>query len=157
MPRHQYKKRTIQSDPIYNSYEVAKFINYVMVDGKRTVGERIVYTVLENLKAGKKDPIITLNKAIANVSPNKEVKPRRLGGASYLVPIDVRNERKLYLALNWIIDAAKARSNKEFHSFADKLTAEIKEAAKNQGKAAEKKAQTEKTAAANKAFAHLQW
>ncbi len=158
MPRHQYKKRTLKADSVYDSVEVAKFINYVMLDGKKTVAESVVYTTLEKLKEEEDgDALVTLNKAINNVIPEKEVRPRRLGGASYLVPTEVRRERRLYLALNWIIEAAGTRSNKEFRTFADKLSAEIKEAAKNQGQAVAKKQQTEKTADQNKAFSHLKW
>lgn len=157
MPRHHYKKNTTENDTLYNSYEVSKLINYIMYDGKKNVAENIVYTVLANLNKDKKKATMKLKKAIANVSPKKEVRPRRLGGASYLVPVDVREERKLYLALKWIIDAARSRSNKEFHTFAEKLTAELDEASKNQGKAVEKRNQTEKVAQANKAFSHLKW
>jgi small subunit ribosomal protein S7 len=158
MPRHQYKKSTIKTDPVYGSFEVAKFINYVMLDGKKTSAQKIVYKTLENLKAEEDgDALITLNKAINNVIPEKEVRPRRLGGASYLVPTDVRKERQIYLALNWIIEAATSRSNKEFRTFADKLTIEVKEAAKNQGQAVAKKLQIEKTADQNRAFSHLKW
>jgi len=157
MPRNNYKRQNPPADPIYGSLEVSKLINYVMVDGKKSVAERIVYEVFERLQKEEKEPIKTLHQAIANVAPDHEVKPRRLGGASYLVPIDVRRERKVYLALNWIIDTAKTRSNKEFKSFASKLYTEILEAAQNQGNAVAKRAQTEKLAEANKAFAHLKW
>lgn len=157
MPRHPYKKRPILKDPIYQSIEVAKFINYVMVAGRKTVSQKIVYGVLNQLKDEAGDPLRALHLAIANVAPSAEVKPRRLGGASYLVPIEVSQERKLYLALNWIIKAASGKSSKEFKSFEAKLVSEIKEAAKNQGQAVEKKLQTEKLAAANRAFAHLKW
>ena len=118
----------------------------------------IHYELLYHLiKKDGKDPIQTLNEAIQNVAPNYEVKPRRLGGASYLVPIEVRRERRLFLALNWIIEAARSRPNKEFHTFTDKLYTELLEASKNQGHAVAKKAQTEKLAEANKAFSHLKW
>jgi small subunit ribosomal protein S7 len=157
MPRHQYKRQYATEDPIYDSLEVTKLINYVMVDGKKTVAQAIVYGVLDELKKQGEDPVKVVYKAINNVAPNQEVKPRRLGGASYLVPTDVRQERKLYLAFNWIIEAAKARSNKEFHSFKDKLLTELLEASKNQGTAVAKKQQAEKLAEANKAFAHLKW
>ena len=157
MPRHQYKKTALQVDPVYGSYEVAKFINYIMLDGKKTVAEKVVYKTLESLKKEDDDALVTLNKAISNVTPEKEVRPRRLGGASYLVPTEVRKDRRLYLALNWLIEAAESRSNKEFHSFAEKLAAEIREAAKNQGIAVTKKLQTEKVADQNRAFSHLKW
>lgn len=157
MPRHNYKKRPVKKDKLYNSLEVAKLINYLMINGKKSVAEGIIYKVMEELKKESDDPIKLLHLAIDNVSPIHEVKPRRLGGASYLVPIEVRRERKLKLALNWIIDAAKSRSNKEFHTFDKKLLVEIIEASKNQGQAVAKKQQTEKLADANKAFSHLKW
>lgn len=157
MPRHQYKKREIKPDEVYQSFEVAKLINYVMVDGKKSVARKIVYSVLERIKKDGKDPLIVLGEAIKNVAPNFEVRPRRLGGASYLVPIEVRKERKLFLALNWIIEAAKSRSNKEYKTFIDKLYHELIDAAGNQGQAVAKRLQTEKLAESNKAFAHLRW
>jgi small subunit ribosomal protein S7 len=157
MPRRAYKRQDVSPDEIYNSYEVAKFINYVMRDGEKAVARRIVYDVLEDLKKDDKDPLRFLHKAISNVSPTAEVRPRRLGGASYLVPVEVRKSRKLYLALNWLIDAATSRSNKEFKTFKDKLVAEIRDAANNIGNAVVKRQQTEKIAEANKAFAHLKW
>jgi len=157
MPRHSYKKSKTTVEPLFKSHEVTKLINYVMVDGKKSVAQTIVYQVLNKLSQEKLEPIATLMRAIDNVAPVHEVKPRRLGGASYMVPIEVRKERRLFLALNWMINAAKARPNKEFHSFADKLLAEIKEAAQNQGQAVAKKLSTEKLAESNRAFAHLKW
>lgn len=157
MPRRPYKKRLAKPDPVYESDEVAKLINYIMTDGKKAVAQKIVYDVLEKLEKEKKDPLKTLRLAIQNVAPNFEVKPRRLGGASYLVPVEVRRERKLFLALNWIVEAAKSRPNKEFKSFDSKLYTELLDAAQNQGVAVTKKVQTEKLAEANKAFAHLKW
>lgn len=157
MPRHRYKKRQLEPDAIYNSSDVVKLINYLMLDGKRSVAQKIVYNVLDTLKKEGENPIKVLDNAINNVAPNHEVKPRRLGGASYLVPTEVRKDRRIFMALNWIINASKARSNKEFRSFEAKLLAEIKDAAKNQGTAVNKKAQTEKLAEANKAFTHLKW
>lgn len=157
MPRHQYKRKQVKIDPLYGSFEIAKLINFVMVDGKKSVAQELVYDALEQMKKENEDPTRILYQAIENVAPNHEVKPRRLGGASYLVPIEVRKERRIFLALNWIIQAAKSRSNKEFHSFTDKLAAEILEASKNQGQAVTKKLQTEKLAEANKAFSHLKW
>lgn len=157
MPRHSYKKIPVKSDPVYNSIEVSKLINYLTIDGKKSVARNIVYEVLEELKKTSPDPLDVLNLAIHHVAPAFEVKPRRLGGASYLVPSEVRRDRKLFLALNWIIEAAKAKSNKEFHTFAKKLFTEIIDASKNQGQAVTKRQQTEKLAEANKAFAHLKW
>ena len=157
MPRHQYKKNKAKVDRTYHSIEIAKLINYIMIDGKKTVAEKIVYDMIDELKKQNLDPIKTLNSAINNVAPLHEVKPKRLGGASYLVPIEVRRERRLYLSLNWIVNAAKSRSNKEYHLFSQKLIAEILDASKNQGTAVAKKAQTEKLAETNKAFSHLKW
>ncbi len=157
MPRGNYKRLKTAPDKIYRSLEVSKLINYIMVDGKKSVAEQLVYNTFETLKKQGQDPIKIFHQAIDNVSPIHEVKPRRLGGASYLVPIEVRRDRKLYLALNWIVNAARTRSNKEFHSFSDKLLAELTDAAKNIGAAVTKKAQTEKLAETNKAFSHLKW
>lgn len=128
-----------------------------MQDGKKAVAEKIIYNTLGQLKKQHQDPLKILQQAIHYVAPNYEVKPRRLGGASYLVPIEVRRDRKLFLALNWIIEAAKARPNKEYHTFQQKIFAELMDAAKNQGQAVNKRLQTEKLAEANKAFAHLKW
>lgn len=157
MPRRPYKKRANKPDSVHNSLEVIKLINYVMTDGKKTVAQNIVYDVFEQLKKQEQDPLRILNLAIQHVSPHYEVKPRRLGGASYLVPSEVRKERRLFLALNWIIEAAKSRPNKEYHRFNEKLLAELLDASKNQGQAVNKRLQTEKLAEANKAFAHLKW
>lgn len=157
MPRRGYKKNTTIDDPIYKSYEVAKLVNYVMVDGKKTVAQKQVHAALDAIKAKKLDPIDVLHRAVSNVAPAKEVRPRRVGGASYLVPVDTRQERKLFLALNWIVEAARSRSNKQFKTFGDKLHAELMDAYQNQGEAVNKRLQVEKLAAANKAFAHFSW
>lgn len=157
MPRRPYKKIKKQSDPVYNSHEVAKLISYIMLDGKKSVAKNIVYTMLDEIKNEGKDPLDTLHQAIHNVSPRFEVKPRRLGGASYLVPTEVRKERSLFLGLNWIVNAATARPNKEYRTFAKKLLAEVRDALQNQGQAVGKRLQTEKLAEANKAFTHLKW
>lgn len=157
MPRHAYKRQPVADDPVYESYEVAKLINYIMYDGKKDVARGIVYDVLETIKNEGNDPLRTLHMAIANVAPTVEVKPRRLGGASYLVPMEVRRDRRLYLGLKWIIDSARSKSNKEFKTFASKLLTEIKDAAANQGSAVDKRGQVERMAESNKAFAHLKW
>ncbi len=157
MPRRPYKKREAASDPAFNSYEVAKLVSYIMLDGKKSIAENIVYSVLDEIKKEGKDPLDILHQAINNASPRFEVKPKRLGGASYLVPTEVRKERALFLGLNWIVNAASARPNKEYRSFAKKLLAEIRDAIQNQGQAVSKRLQTEKLAEANKAFSHLKW
>ncbi len=109
------------------------------------------------LKAEKLDPLKVLHDALQNVAPLHEVKPRRVGGASYLVPTETRPTRRLFLGFNWIVNAAAARSNKEYHSFANKLATELLEASKGEGEAVGKKKQVEKLAEANKAFAHFKW
>ncbi|KXK10817.1 MAG: 30S ribosomal protein S7 [Microgenomates bacterium OLB23] len=157
MPRRSYKKNKVENDLMLESYEVAKLVNYVMVDGKKTVAEKVVYEALDQIKEKNLDPLEVLNRAIDNVAPTKEVKPRRVGGASYLVPMDTRPQRKLYLALNWIVNGANARSNKQYKSFANKLFAEIMDAYQNQGEAVNKRLQVEKVAQANKAFSHFNW
>lgn len=157
MPRRSYKRQRPKAEPVYSSLEIAKLINYLMVDGKKTVAEKVVYSAIEELNKDGKDGVTILKQAISNVAPTHEVKPRRLGGASYLVPTEVRKDRKLFLSLNWIINAAATRSNKEYPSFHKKLVAEILEAAANSGQAVAKKTQTEKLADANKAFSHLKW
>ncbi|MCX7996221.1 MAG: 30S ribosomal protein S7 [Patescibacteria group bacterium] len=158
MPRHAYKRLPVDNDPIYDSFEVAKLINYVMIDGKKNVARKCVYEAIKELaKETPDDPLKLLHKAIGSVQPTVEVRPRRIGGASYLVPVEVRKARKIYLALNWIIDAANARSNKEYRTFTAKLVAEIKDAANGLGAAIAKRQQVEKMAEANKAFSHLKW
>ncbi len=157
MPRRAYKRRQSGADSVYECIEVSKLINYIMIDGKKTVAETIVYGVMERLKEIEKDPVKALLKAISNASPQMEVRPRRLGGASYMVPTEVRRERKLFLALNWIVEGARSRSNKEFRTFEDKLFVELKDAIQGVGGAVTKKNNTEKQADQNKAFAHLKW
>ncbi|MCS7093087.1 MAG: 30S ribosomal protein S7 [Patescibacteria group bacterium] len=157
MPRRYYKKIKVKPDKVYQSFEVAKLINYVMKDGKKSLAEKIVYRAFDEIKIRGKDPLQVLYQSIENTSPQMEVRPRRLGGASYLVPMEVRKERRLFLSLNWIIEAAKSRSNKEYHHFYEKLAAELLDAANNQGQAVNKKQQTEALAEKNKAFSHLRW
>lgn len=157
MPRRGYKKRTAQKDPLYGSYELAKLINYIMLDGKKSVAERIVYSTMKMIEEKTLDPVEVLTTAINNVGPSMEVKPRRVGGASYLVPMETRPQRKLFLAFNWIINAANARPNKQYKSFDNKLFAELMDAYQNLGEAVNKRAQVEKLAQANKAFAHFNW
>jgi small subunit ribosomal protein S7 len=157
MPRRTYKKRKTGYDLIYKSKETAKLINYIMRDGKKSVAEKLIYSAFDTIKQQNLNPIEVLHRAIKNVAPLQEVKPRRVGGASYLVPSETSNERKLFLAFNWIIKAASARSNKEYHSFDQKLSAELIDAYQEEGEAVAKKRQVEKLAEANKAFAHFRW
>lgn len=150
-------KRKLEPDPIYKSRLLTRFVNKVMFDGKKSIAQRIVYQALEEIEKTGKNPIQTFELALSNVSPRMEVRPRRVGGASYQVPVEVRGDRREALAIRWIIDAARKRGNKEFHTFASKLAAELTAAANNEGTAIRKKEDTLRMAEANKAFAHFRW
>jgi len=157
--RHaKIKKRITPPDTLYNSVIIAKLINYIMMSGKKTVAQDQIYAALEVLaKKGNGDAMQLFDKAIQNVGPKVEVKARRIGGANYQVPVEVRPERRNSLALRWIIEAARKRSNKEFHSFAEKLAAELFDAGQNLGEAVRKRDVMLKQAEANKAFGHFRW
>lgn len=157
MRHKKTEKREIEADKIYNNRLVAKFINRLMRDGKKTVAEHTFYTAFEIIKEKKGDPLIALETAIQNVSPKQEVKARRVGGASYQIPIEVRGDRKISLAIRWLIHAATGRSSKEYHSFSEKLAAEIVDALENKGEAVKKKDAMQRMADANRAFAHFRW
>ncbi len=157
MPRRSYKRQDADIDPVYGSFEISKLINYIMVDGKKTVARKLVYSVMEMLKQKGLDPVDVVKTSIANTAPSMEVKPKRVGGASYLVPSETRQERRLFLAFNWIIEAAQKRPNNKHHTFDEKLFAELMDAYQNIGGAIEKRQQVEKLADANKAFAHFKW
>ncbi|KKQ67443.1 MAG: 30S ribosomal protein S7 [Candidatus Daviesbacteria bacterium GW2011_GWA2_38_24] len=151
-------KRVLENDPIYNSRLVTRFINKIMKDGKKSVAQRLVYDALAQIEqATGKNPLSTFDAAIANVSPKMEVRPRRVGGASYQVPTEVRGDRKEALAIRWLIAAADSRSNKEYKSFSKKLAAEILDAAKGTGVAIKKKEDTLRMAESNRAFSHFRW
>jgi small subunit ribosomal protein S7 len=150
-------KRIIQADPIYGSKIITKIINRIMRDGKKTTAQRLVYDALEQIEKTGKKPLVVLDTALATVAPKMEVRPRRVGGASYQVPVEVRGERKESLAIRWIIAGARAKSNKEFHGFHLKLAQELMDAAEGKGYAAKKKEDTLRMAEANKAFAHFRW
>lgn len=152
------KKKLLPPDPIYNSRLVTRFINKVMADGKKSTAQKLVYQAFEQIKeATKQDPVAIFEKALLNVSPKMEVRPRRVGGASYQVPIEVRGDRKEALAIRWILAGARSKSNKEFHSFSQKLAQELMDAANNTGLAVKKKDDVQKTANANRAFSHFRW
>ncbi len=156
--RHaKVKKRQATPDILYNNVVVAKLINYIMRDGKKTVAQTQVYNAFELLKQKGEEPLKAFEKAMQNVGPKVEVKARRIGGANYQVPVEVRHERRMGLALRWIIEAARKRSNKEYHTFAEKLAAELQDALQNQGEAVRKREIALKQADANKAFAHFRW
>lgn len=150
-------KKILPPDPIYNSRLVTRFINKVMWDGKKTIAQSLVYKALAEIEKTGKNPLSTFEQALTNAAPKMEVRPRRVGGASYQVPTEVRGDRREALAIRWIIDAARKKSNKEFHGFDLKLAQELMDAAENKGSAIKKKEDTLRMAEANKAFAHFRW
>ena len=147
-------KRKNYSDPKYRSQVVSKFINSIMHDGKRSTAEKILYTALDKIKSKNEDPIEVFNSAINNVRPNLEVRSRRVGGATYQVPVEVKSNRSQTLALRWILTASKKRKNK---TMAEKIFFELVDASQNKGSAVRKKEDTHKMAESNKAFAHFRW
>lgn len=156
MPRKgPVPKRDVLPDPRYNSKVVTKFINCIMRDGKKSKAEKIVYQAMEELaKNTSEEPLAAFEKAINNVKPEVEVKPRRVGGATYQVPIEVDPRRQLILAIRWIIASARARSEK---GMVKRLSAELIDAYNNRGGAIKKKEDTHRMAEANRAFAHFRW
>ena len=145
-------KRKNYSDPKYRSQVVSKFINSIMHDGKRSTAEKILYTALDKIKSKNEDPIEVFNLAVNNVRPNLEVRSRRVGGATYQVPVEVKSNRSQALALRWILSASKKRKNK---TMAEKIFFELLDASQKKGSAVKKKEDTHKMAEANKAFAHF--
>ncbi|HLS51264.1 MAG TPA: 30S ribosomal protein S7 [Burkholderiaceae bacterium] len=156
MPRRrEVPKREILPDPKFGSVDVAKFMNIVMLSGKKAVAERIVYGALEEVEAKTgKEPLEIFNTAINNVKPSVEVKSRRVGGANYQVPVEVRPVRRAALAMRWMREAAKRRGEK---SMALRLAGEIMDAAEGRGGAIRKREDTHRMAEANKAFSHFRW
>ncbi|MFZ5365699.1 MAG: 30S ribosomal protein S7 [Patescibacteria group bacterium] len=159
MPRHKkVKKRQIAEEPLFGSKLVAKLINRTMKSGKKSVAQKQIYQAFELVREKtKKDPIVVFNQALENIKPQMEVRPRRIGGAAYQVPMPVRGERKETLAIRWLIKAAQKRSPKEFPTFSEKLSGEIIDASNGTGGAVKKKEDTHRMAEANKAFAHFRW
>jgi small subunit ribosomal protein S7 len=148
-------KKIIPPDPLYNNVTLAKFINQVMRRGKKTIARKIVYKSLDIIKEKtKKDPLEVFEQALKNAAPLLEVKPKRIGGATYQVPREVKKERRLTLAMRWIIQAAKSKKGK---SMKEKLAEELIGAADNTGWAVKKKEDTHRMAEANRAFAHFAW
>jgi small subunit ribosomal protein S7 len=153
--RREIPKRSVLPDPKFGSEKLTKFINMVMYDGKKSVAEKVVYQALDIASERQKiEAIDVLDKALDNVSPMVEVKSRRVGGATYQVPIEVRSVRRQTLAMRWIIDAARRRGEK---SMVHKLASEFNDAAENRGAAVKKREDTHRMAEANKAFAHYRW
>ena len=148
-------KKNIVPDPKFNSTIIPKLINNIMYDGKRGVATKIVYDAIEKIKTKSKDePINIFNEAINNIKPTVEVRSRRVGGATYQVPVEVKAKRGQALALRWLMDATRKRKNK---TMAEKLYAEILDASQNKGSAIKKREDTHKMAESNKAFAHFRW
>ncbi|MBC7218464.1 MAG: 30S ribosomal protein S7 [Candidatus Caldatribacterium sp.] len=156
MPRKgPVPKREIAPDPLYNNVDVAKLINKVMVDGKKSIAEKIVYGAFEIIREKtKRDPLEVFYQALNNVMPLVEVRPRRVGGANYQVPIEVRPDRSKSLGLRWLVQYARERQGR---SMIEKLAQEIMDAANGTGGAVKKREDTHRMAEANKAFAHYRW
>lgn len=156
MPRKgPVPKRQVMSDPVYNSRLAAKFINRLMMDGKKSVAERIFYSALDTLaQQTNEEPIRAFEKAVDNVKPQLEVKSRRVGGATYQVPMEVRPDRQYALAIRWLIGFARSRGEK---GMTGRLTGELMDAYNNRGGAVKKREDVHKMAEANKAFAHYRW
>ena len=153
MRKKRLYKKIHQPDILHNSIAMGRFINYLMEGGKKSTAEKVLYQALENIKEKiKEDPLAVFNKALENASPFLEVMSKRVGGANYQVPREVRPERKFFLACHWIIAAARSRKGKPM---AEKLAAELIEASKNEGAAIKKKQNVHRMAEANRAFAHF--
>ena len=153
--KKQAPKRIFYPEAKYESLVLAKFINFVMYDGKKTVAEKAIYDALEKIKnKTKEDPLKIFNDAINNIRPNLEVRSRRVGGATYQVPVEVKTKRSQTLALRWLLDATRKRKNK---TLSDKLFNELMDASQNKGSAIKKREDMHKMAESNKAFAHFRW
>ena len=156
MPRRGFvPKREVLPDPVYGTTVVTKFINQIMLDGKRGVAQNVCYDAFEMVasKTGK-DALEVFNAALANVAPSLEVKARRVGGATYQVPIEIRTERRQTLALRWLVDFSRKRGEK---TMAERVAAELMDAMNNTGAAVKRKEEMHRMAEANKAFAHYRW
>jgi len=155
MRRRKAPVREIMPDPIYGSKILTKFINKIMLDGKKSTAEKIIYSAMDIISSrGEKSGIETFNEAIENIKPIIEVKSRRVGGATYQVPVEVRPVRQQSLAIRWLVDAARKRNER---TMAERLANEFMDAATDKGAAFKKKEDTYKMAEANKAFAHYRW
>ena len=153
--KKSFSKKSISLDAKYKSPIIPKLINSLMYDGKKTIAEKIVYDAIEKIKSKSKDePISIFNQAITNIKPTVEVRSRRVGGATYQVPVEVKSKRSQALAIRWLIDASRKRKDKKM---SDKIFNEIYDAYQNRGSAIKKKEDTHKMAESNKAFAHFRW
>ncbi len=153
--RHRAEKREINPDPKFGDLVVTKFMNAIMLHGKKSVAESIVYGAFETVESKtKQEPITVFHQALDNVAPHVEVRSRRVGGATYQVPVDVRPERRQALAIRWLIAAARKRNET---TMVDRLSGELMDAANNRGSAVKKREDTHKMADANRAFSHYRW
>ncbi len=153
--RHSAEKREVNPDPKFGDLVITKFMNAVMEQGKKSVAERIVYGALDRMQdKGKGDPLQMFRSALENVMPAVEVRSRRVGGATYQVPVEVRTERRQALAIRWIITAARSRNE---NTMVERLSGELLDAANNRGTAVKKREDTHKMAEANRAFSHYRW
>ena len=153
--RHRAEKREINPDPKFGDLVVTKFMNAIMYHGKKSIAEQIVYGALDQVQEKtRQEPVALFHQALDNVSPHLEVRSRRVGGATYQVPVDVRPERRQALAIRWLITAARSRNET---TMIDRLSGELMDAANNRGSAVKKREDTHKMAEANRAFAHYRW
>ncbi len=153
--RHRAQKRTINPDPKFNDLVISKFMNSIMYEGKKSVAENILYGALDRIQdRAKSDPVPLFHQALENVMPAVEVRSRRVGGATYQVPVEVRTERRQALAIRWLITAARGRNE---NTMEERLSAELLDAANNRGTAVKKREDTHKMAEANRAFSHYRW
>lgn len=150
-------KPILEADPVYGNRLLTRFINRVMKSGKKHVAREVVYGALSMIKEKGGDPVKIFEDAVNNVGPKMEVKSRRVGGASYQVPTEVRGDRRVALSMRWIVQFANKRSSREYKGFAAKLAAELTDAANNQGEAVKKRDSVQRMADANRAFAHFKW
>ncbi|MBI3342720.1 30S ribosomal protein S7 [Candidatus Gottesmanbacteria bacterium] len=157
MRGHRVTRQLLPADPIYGNRLLTRLVNRVMERGKKRTAEALVYKALDIIKEKGEDPVKIFETAIANIGPKMEVRPRRVGGASYQVPMEVRGERRVSLALRWLVAFAQKRSNKEYRTYADKLAVELLDAAKGVGEAIKKRDTVARMAEANRAFAHFKW
>jgi small subunit ribosomal protein S7 len=153
--RHRAEKREINPDPKFGDLVITKFMNAVMLHGKKSIAEKIVYGALDSVQAKtKQEPVALFHQALDNVAPHVEVRSRRVGGATYQVPVDVRPERRQALAIRWLIGAARGRNET---TMVDRLSGELMDAANNRGSAVKKREDTHRMAEANRAFSHYRW
>ena len=153
--RHRAEKREINPDPKFGDLVITKFMNAIMYDGKKSVAETIVYGALDSVQAkSKQEPVALFHQALGNVAPHVEVRSRRVGGATYQVPVDVRPDRRQALAIRWLINAARGRNET---TMVDRLSGELLDAANNRGSAVKKREDTHRMADANRAFSHYRW